>query len=46
MDLKISDTNKGKKSLLYNDYNDKIDVVLKSSDISWRCMGATDVDTG
>ena len=37
MDFKISDTNRGKKSLLHNGYSYRIDVVLKSDDISWRC---------
>ena len=36
MDFKISDTNRGKKSLLHNGYSYRIiiDVVLKSGDIS------------
>lgn len=37
MDFKISETNKGKKSLIHDSYVFRIDNVLKSSDISWRC---------
>ena len=37
MDFKISDTNRGKESLLHNAYSYRIDAVLKSGDISWRC---------
>ena len=37
MDLKISDTNKGKKSLIYDGFIYRIDGVLKCGDISWRC---------
>ena len=37
MDYKISDTNKGKKSLIYNGFIYRIDSVLKCGDISWRC---------
>ena len=33
MDFKISDTNKGKRSLLHNGYSYRIDAVLKSRDI-------------
>ena len=33
----MSDTNRGKKSLLHNGYSYRTDVVLKSRDISWRC---------
>ena len=36
MDLKISDTNKGKKSLIYDGFIYRIDGVLKCGDISWR----------
>ena len=41
MDFKISETNKGKKSLIYESYVFRIDNVLKSSDISWRCTNRT-----
>ena len=44
MGFNISDSNKGKKSLLHNGYSYRADVVLESGDISWRCMGATDVE--
>ena len=37
MDFRISDTNRGQKRLLHNGYSYRIDVVLKSGDISWRC---------
>ena len=37
IDFKISKTNNGKKSLLHNGNSYKIDAVLKSCDISWRC---------
>ena len=37
MDLKISDTNKGKKSLIYDGFIYRIDGVLKCGEISWRC---------
>ena len=37
MDVKISDTNKGKKSLIYDGFIYRIDGVLKCGDISWRC---------
>ena len=37
MDFKISDMNKGKKSLIYDDFIYRIDGVLKCGDISWRC---------
>ena len=37
MDFKISDTNRGTKSLLHNGYSYRIDDVPKSGDISWRC---------
>jgi hypothetical protein len=36
MDLVVSETNKGKKSLLYEGCTYRIDLVLKSEDISWR----------
>ena len=42
MDFKISDTNKGKKGLIYDGFIYRIDGVLKSGDISWRCT--TDVE--
>ena len=35
MDFKISDTNKGKKSLIYDGFLNGIG--LKCGDISWRC---------
>ena len=38
MYFKISDTNRGKKCLLHNGYSYIFDVVLKSGDISWRCI--------
>ena len=37
MDFKISDTNKGKRSLIYDGFVNRIDGVLKCGDISWRC---------
>ena len=37
MDFKISDTNKGKKSLIYDGFIYRLDGVLKCGDISWRC---------
>ena len=37
MDFKISDTNKGKKSLIYDGFIYRIDGVLICGDISWRC---------
>ena len=37
MDFKISDTNKGKKSLIYDGFIYRIDGALKCGDISWRC---------
>ena len=37
MDFKISDTNKGKKSLIYDGFIYRIDGNLKCGDISWRC---------
>ena len=37
MDFKISDTNKGKKSLIYDGFIYRIDGVLKCGDISWLC---------
>ena len=38
MDFKISDTNKRKKSLIYDGFIYRIDGVLKCGDISWRCI--------
>ena len=37
MDFKISNTNRGKKSLIYDGFIYRIDGVLKCRDISWRC---------
>ena len=37
MDLVVSETNKGMKALLYEGFTYRIDFVLKSEDISWRC---------
>ena len=37
MDFKISNTNKRKKSLIYDGFIYRIDGVLKCGDISWRC---------
>ena len=37
MDFQISDTNKGKKSLIYDGFIYRIEGVLKCGDISWRC---------
>ena len=37
MDFKVSDANKGKKSLIYDGFIYRIDGVLKCRDISWRC---------
>ena len=36
MDLVVSETNKGKKALLYEGFTYRIGFVLKSEDI-WRC---------
>ena len=33
----MTETNKGKKSLMYDGYTYKIDRILKENDISWRC---------
>ena len=37
MELTVSETNKGKKSLLYDGYTFRVDAVLKNQEISWRC---------
>ena len=37
MDFKISETNQGEKSLVHDEYVYRIDIVLKSTEISWRC---------
>ena len=37
MDFTLSETSKGKKSLLYDGFAFRIDRVLKSGDISWQC---------
>ena len=37
MDFKISDKNKGKKSLICDGFMYRIDGVVKCGDISWRC---------
>jgi hypothetical protein len=37
MEWSISETNRGKKSLLYDGFTYRIDSLLKSGDISWRC---------
>jgi hypothetical protein len=37
MDLVVSETNKGKKALLYEGFTYRIYFELKSEDISWRC---------
>ena len=37
MDFTLSETSKGKQSLLYDGFAFRIDRVLKSGDISWRC---------
>jgi hypothetical protein len=37
MDFTLSETSKGKKSLLYDGFAFRIDRVLKSGDISWGC---------
>ena len=37
MDLVVSETNIGKKALLYEGFSYRIDLVLKSEDISRRC---------
>ena len=37
MDFRISDTNRGKKSLLCDGYIYRNDTVLKCGDISWQC---------
>jgi hypothetical protein len=41
MDFIISETNKGKKSLLHDDYIYRIDNTLKDGFISWRCYNKT-----
>jgi hypothetical protein len=35
MELTVSETNKGKQSLLYDDYTFRVDAVLKNQEISW-----------
>ena len=37
MDFNISETNRGQKSLNCDGYFFRVDNVLKSGDISWRC---------
>jgi hypothetical protein len=37
MDLVVSETNKGKKALVYEGFTYRIDFLLNSKDISWRC---------
>jgi hypothetical protein len=37
MDFTLSETSKEQKSLLYDGFAFRIDRVLKSGDISWRC---------
>ena len=37
MNFKISDTNKGKKSLIYDGFIYRIDGVLNCGEKSWRC---------
>ena len=37
IEFEISETNKGKTSLICDSYMFRIDSVLKSKDISWRC---------
>ena len=37
MEWSISETNRGQKSLLYDGFTYRIDSLLKSGDISWRC---------
>ncbi len=37
MDVSVTETNKGKKSLIYDGYTYRIDRILKENDISWRC---------
>ena len=37
IEFEISETNKGKTSLICDSYMFRIDSVLKSNDISWRC---------
>ena len=37
MDLVVSETNKGKTALLYEGFTYRIDFVLKSEDLSWKC---------
>jgi hypothetical protein len=37
MEFTLSETSKGNKSLLYDGFAFRIDRVLKSGDISWRC---------
>jgi hypothetical protein len=36
MEFFISETNRGKKSLIYDGYTFRVDRVLKNSEISWR----------
>ena len=37
MDFTLSETSKGKKSLLYDGFAFRVDRILKSGDILWRC---------
>ena len=37
MEFFISETNREKKSLIYDGYTFRVDRVLKNSEISWRC---------
>ena len=37
MDFTLSETSKGKKSLLYDGFAFRVDRILKSGDISWQC---------
>ncbi len=37
MDVSVTETNKDKKSLIYDGYTYRIDRILKENDISCRC---------
>ena len=41
MEFTLSETEKGKKSLIYDGYSYRIDRILTSSEISWRCTVKT-----
>ena len=37
MEFRLTETNKGKKSLVYEGYTFRVDRALASGDLSWRC---------